>query len=153
MANNYASIGPQGFASQANVRGGGAGSGPSPSTGGGWGISSALQGAEDVLANPQTQMFLAQLGQGMSPEGSVGDALGGVTQNTLQRQALAEALAGGRGVKMGADGSMDIKPGETTQSLESPGMGAGGEAQNQNQGPSIKGLETKLFDSMFDEED
>lgn len=84
-------------------------------------VTQAMQNTEsiggsinDLLSNKNFQVFLAELGAQLDPEGA--GMVAKPFKSYLQRDALSQALAGGNAsVKFGADGSLNIQQKEQTQ--------------------------------------
>lgn len=90
-------------------------------------VGTSLQGNDEGVLNQtlqdrNLQQFLAQLGAQVGGEGSVGQMLGTTTQQLNRREAQQDAmrqlikmLGTGGQIKQGADGSIELKAGESQE--------------------------------------
>lgn len=97
-------------------------------------FSKVMEGGSELLSDPNVQKFMAQLGAGIDPEGAGGN-IGKATQSMIERQQLADLLASGGTMKVGADGTTQVTgPKEGAGGQKSTGGTQSQTTQGQNQG-------------------
>lgn len=109
-------------------------------------LQKILSGGEQVLdkggelmADPNIQRALAEMGAEIDPQG-VGGTVGRAAQGMVKRGALSELAGQGNRVKVGPDGSIDVTP---QQGKEGGTQGEG--AQEGTDKSRLAGEETQEF--------